>query len=357
MYSLVMLAAMTASPDVPQNWMCPVTPSNYGSTFWSKHSFYDCCAPARYGWVNCWNKGFGYYPGDSRGFSGCCTQSYGHFYMPSPCACNSCGNSAYAGGVKGGCGWCGCGWPIGNQPAYYSSVLGCPPCISAPPYAYYTEHNPCCKYGNFAFDTGLIGHSAGVGYSGFGGYGNFGFYGAVPMIHPPSTNDLPPFPRDYRMPSAVPIGPAPMPPLPKGVSPPMTPELPIPPIAPPTMPPGDTKKDEPKKEEPKKEEKKERLQQTRPAPATVVLCVPDAAVVTVNGEPLTSTGRERSFRTPDLQSGQEYAYTVRAVVIVGGREEVESKQVTVAAGETSRASFEKLFARVGDGGKSIAGAR
>ena len=45
MYSLVMLAAMTAGPDVPRNFMCPVTPSNYGCGFWSKHCFYDCCAP------------------------------------------------------------------------------------------------------------------------------------------------------------------------------------------------------------------------------------------------------------------------------------------------------------------------
>ena len=68
MYSLVMLAAMTAGPDVPQAWLCPVTPSNYGSTFWSKHCFYDCCAPARYGWVDCYSKGFGVYPGNPRGF-------------------------------------------------------------------------------------------------------------------------------------------------------------------------------------------------------------------------------------------------------------------------------------------------
>ena len=46
MYSLVMLAAMTAGPDVPQDLLCPVTPSKYGNTFWSNHSFGDCCASA-----------------------------------------------------------------------------------------------------------------------------------------------------------------------------------------------------------------------------------------------------------------------------------------------------------------------
>ena len=74
MYSLVMMAALTAGPDVPQHWMCPVTPSNYGCGFWSKFSFYDCCAPARYGWVDCWNKGFSYYPG-------ACPSNFGSFYQ------------------------------------------------------------------------------------------------------------------------------------------------------------------------------------------------------------------------------------------------------------------------------------
>ena len=48
MYSLVLMVAMSATPDVPQSFLCPVSPSNYGSTFWSKHCFYDCCMPARY---------------------------------------------------------------------------------------------------------------------------------------------------------------------------------------------------------------------------------------------------------------------------------------------------------------------
>lgn len=348
MYSLVMLAAMTAAPDVAQNTNCPVKPSNYGNGFWLKHCFYDCCAPARYGWVNCWNKGFGYYPGNSRGFCGGCAPSYGHFYSPSPCACAPCG-SGYGAGGGGGSGhsWCGYGWPIGDQPAYYTSVLGCPPHMTAPPYAYYTEKNPCCKFGNFAFDTGLIGHGSGVGYSGFGGYGNFGHYGGVPMQHPPTTADLPPFPRNYRQPSPIPLTPAPMPPLPMGVIPP------APEPAPPAPPAPDAKKDEPKKEEPKKE----KLQTNRPAPATVVLCVPEGAVVTVETQPLSSTGRERTFRTPNLPPGQEFTYSVKAVMMLAGREEVETKQISVSAGEISRASFEKLFARLeGANGPSVADA-
>ena len=82
-------------------------------------------------------------------------------------------------------------WGIGCTPAYYTSVAGCLPCVTAPPYAHYTQKNPCCTYGHFAFDSGLIGHSAGVGYAGFGGYGNFGFYGAVSVQHPPTLADVP----------------------------------------------------------------------------------------------------------------------------------------------------------------------
>ena len=350
MYSLVLMVAMTAGPDVPQNHMCPVTPSNYGCGFWLKNNFYDCCAPARYGWVTCWNKGFGFYPGNGRGFygdCGCCP-SYGYFYQPNPCAC-SCAPCGYGGGHGGGCDWCGCGWSIGDQPAYYTSVLGCPPFLSAPPYACCTDRAPCCNTMSLAFDTGLAGHSHGVGYAGMGGYGNFGFYGAVPMMHRPSTYDLPPMPRyDYLQP-VVPGTPAPMPPLPKGSIPEMRPpEVPSSPAIPL---PDDAKKPMPKKEEPKKDKVQ------RPTPATVVLSVPDGATITVEGQPLTSTGRERKFRTPALMPDQEFTYTVRAVVLVAGRAEAETLEVKVIAGEITRASFEKLFAKVGANSPSVVDAK
>lgn len=348
MYSIVLMAAMTAGPDVPQNHMCPVTPSNYGCGFWLSNCFYDCCAPARYGWVNCWNKGFGFYPGNSRGFCGdCgCAPTYGYFYQGNPCAC-ACGPCGYGSGHGGGHTWCGCGWSIGDQPAYYTSVLGCPPFLSAPPYACCTDKNPCCHTMSLAFDTGLAGHSHGVGYAGMGGYGNFGFYGGVPMMHRPTTNDLPPMPRYDYMQSAVPSTPAPMPPLPKGTIPeattPMVPGSPAIPL------PDDVKKPIPMKDEPKKD----KPQAQRPVPAMVVLSVPDGAIVTVEGQPLTSTGRERKFRTPALKPGEEFSYTVRATIVVAGKEEVETLEVKVAAGEITRASFEKLFAMMDLGARNV----
>jgi uncharacterized protein (TIGR03000 family) len=346
MYSLVMLTAMTAGPDVPKYFLCPVAPSNYGSTFWSTHSFYDCCAPARYGWVTCYSKGFSDYPGGGRGIGGGCCPSYGYFHRPSACACGPCGAGGSGGCAPGGCGFCGYGWPVGNQPAYYTSVLGCAPCLSGPPYAYYTNCQPCCNL-NFAFDTGLIGHSHGVGYSGFGGTGNFGFYGLAPMMHKPSTLDLPPFPRpEYPTPSLTPPGKVPMPPLPGADKkiPAMSPDSILPP------PPPAMKKDEPKKAEPKKS----KTDGGRQARATVVLSVPAGATVTVEGQTLKSSGSEKTFLSPELEPGREFVYVVRAAMEVSGKEEVETKQVKVTAGETSRISFETLFAKVEAASRSVA---
>ncbi|HJZ91740.1 MAG TPA: TIGR03000 domain-containing protein [Gemmataceae bacterium] len=352
MYSLVMLAAMTAGPDLPGHYQSPVTPSNYGNGFWTGGDFFECCAPARYGWVTCWTKGFGYYPGAALGLGEECAASHPSFYRPAAC-CGACGSAP-----GGGCGWCGYGWSVACQPAYYTSVIGCPPHLSAPPYANYRQCNPCCNL-NFAFDTGLIGLAQGAGYAGFGGFGNFGYYGAMPMRHPPTTADLPPFPHpEYRIPGYVPSGPAPMPPLPKGPTPPAPPKgIELPPKAPDKLPPPGPKKDEPKKDEPKKTDGiKTELQ--RPEPATVILCVPAGATVTVDGVALRSTGRERTFQTPDLEPGHEFAYPVRVSLTLNGREEVETKHVIVRAGEISRASFERLFALVeGPTGRPIADAK
>lgn len=391
MYSLVMMAAMTASPDVPQALLCPVNQSRYGGGFWLKHCFYDCCAPARYGWVNCWSKGHSSYP-----TGGCGPCGYGHsgaLFHPGACACAPCGGAWSVGAAclskKCNPCWGHLEWGIGNHPAYYTSVTGCPPHVTAPPYANYTQCNPCCTGGQFAFDTGLIGHSAGVGYAGFSGYGNFGFYGAVPMMHPPTTGDLPAFPKqwDYRMPTApgsganvpmppapaagtapmppvspipmgavpmnpapmnvVPMNPAPMNVIPAPIAPPADPKVPVPPDSLLPKPPAATPIPVP--EAPKK------IGGLRLEPATVVISVPEGAAVSVEGQLLRSTSRERSFRTPGLAAGTEFVYTVKAVLNVGGEEVVETKEVTVIAGQISRTSFEKLFAKVENTSKSIAG--
>jgi uncharacterized protein (TIGR03000 family) len=150
-------------------------------------------------------------------------------------------------------------------------------------------------------------------------------------MHPPGTADLPPFPRPQYLKSAAPPSSALTPPLPPGPTPPAAPL------------PGDGGSDKPKKDEPKKE--KLRLHDDRAAPATVVLSVPARAMVTVEGHALRSTGRERTFRTPALAPAESYVYTVKVTVVLDGREEVETREVTVTPGETTRVSFDKLFAK------------
>src|SRR5262249_29812369 len=155
MYSLVMLAAMTAGPDLPGHYQSPVTPSNYGNGFWTGGDFFECCAPAGYGWVTCWTKGFGYYPGAALGLGEECAASHPSFYRPAAC-CGACGSAP-----GGGCGWCGYGGGVACPPAYYTSVIGCPPHLSAPPYAHYRQCNPCCNL-NFPLHTRLnrLAHGA-----------------------------------------------------------------------------------------------------------------------------------------------------------------------------------------------------
>jgi uncharacterized protein (TIGR03000 family) len=237
--------------------------------------------------------------------------------------------------------------------------------MTAPPYAYYTERNPCCTYGQFAFDSGLLHHSNGVGYAGFGGYGNFGFYGAVPMQHPPTTADIPRFnPGEYHVPTGVPSyvnpgygAPAGTPPMGAIINP-MNPIIPrvnpgtaVPPteLIPkaPTFPPIPLPD---AKEEPKKIEKS-----PVSAPSTVLLNVPTGAKVFVETHMLKGDAAERSFRTPNLEPGQEYVYTVKAYITIGGSEHEETKQVTVKAGETSRATFTQLLAKVQAAQPSVVG--
>jgi hypothetical protein len=63
------------------------------------------------------------------------------------------------------------------------------------------------------------------------------------------------------------------------------------------------------------------------------------------------------FFDPALAPGESYVYTVKATLLLAGREEAETREVTVTAGETSRVSFENLFAKVeGAAARSVAGA-
>jgi uncharacterized protein (TIGR03000 family) len=79
--------------------------------------------------------------------------------------------------------------------------------------------------------------------------------------------------------------------------------------------------------------------------------------VTVEGHARQSTRSGRAFRTLALASGESYVYTGRATLSPDDREDVETREVTLTAGQTSRAPFAELFTRVkGAATRSVAGA-
>lgn len=84
-----------------------------------------------------------------------------------------------------------------------------------------------------------------------------------------------------------------------------------------------------------------------PTAATVRFALPTDAKLFVNGAPTLQTGPERSFTTPPLAHGDRYVYDVRAEVVIGGKLEVEERQVIVTAGTEVRAGFPRLTAAVG----------
>jgi uncharacterized protein (TIGR03000 family) len=60
----------------------------------------------------------------------------------------------------------------------------------------------------------------------------------------------------------------------------------------------------------------------------------------VDGERTTSTSAQRVFRTPALNPGRDFEYTLTATVVRAGREEVIEQRVTVRAGEQTTVRLE-----------------
>src|SRR5690606_38346397 len=71
----------------------------------------------------------------------------------------------------------------------------------------------------------------------------------------------------------------------------------------------------------------------------LVVDVPADATVFVNGKQTTSTGSHRQFVSHGLNSGQTYSYDVRVEYTVDGETKVESKQVSLTAGDTQKLAF------------------
>ncbi len=76
------------------------------------------------------------------------------------------------------------------------------------------------------------------------------------------------------------------------------------------------------------------------APATILVSLPAAAKLIVDGVPTNSASTQRTFVSPNLEAGSDYFYTLRAEFVRDGQTVVQTQRVTVRAGETTQANFD-----------------
>jgi uncharacterized protein (TIGR03000 family) len=71
------------------------------------------------------------------------------------------------------------------------------------------------------------------------------------------------------------------------------------------------------------------------APATIVVNLPAAATLTVDGKATMSTSARRVFVSPELAAGRDYFYDLKAEFMKDGKPVVVNKRITVRAGAES----------------------
>jgi len=79
-----------------------------------------------------------------------------------------------------------------------------------------------------------------------------------------------------------------------------------------------------------------------PSQGTVVVQLPADAKLYVDGQLAPLTSASRSFVTPDLQTGRDYYYTLKAEATRDGRTVAQSKKVVVRAGAVANVEFGDL---------------
>jgi uncharacterized protein (TIGR03000 family) len=80
--------------------------------------------------------------------------------------------------------------------------------------------------------------------------------------------------------------------------------------------------------------------ETRAAPATIVVRLPADARLMIDGNATRSTQDVRTFESPPLQPGKTYQYTLKAEVTRDGKTVERSRDVTVRAGQQSDVTFD-----------------
>jgi uncharacterized protein (TIGR03000 family) len=80
------------------------------------------------------------------------------------------------------------------------------------------------------------------------------------------------------------------------------------------------------------------------SPAHLTVRIPADAEVRIDGEPTTSTGSVREYRSPPLQPGSVCTYEVQARWQENGRTVTQTHRVDVSAGSHATTIFPSTFA-------------
>jgi len=84
---------------------------------------------------------------------------------------------------------------------------------------------------------------------------------------------------------------------------------------------------------PKAPEKVKSPEAMVPAPVTIVVSLPADAKLSVNGFATKSTSSVRTFTSPAVAPGMEYAYSLKGEIVRDGKTVTATKEVAVRAGE------------------------
>jgi uncharacterized protein (TIGR03000 family) len=83
-----------------------------------------------------------------------------------------------------------------------------------------------------------------------------------------------------------------------------------------------------------------------PNSATLVVDLPAAAQLTIDGKTTRSTSGQRTFFTPALEAGKEYSYQLRAELVQNGKKFVVTKNADIHPGRTTRVRLDFADATV-----------
>jgi uncharacterized protein (TIGR03000 family) len=92
----------------------------------------------------------------------------------------------------------------------------------------------------------------------------------------------------------------------------------------------------------KKDKDKDDTENKTQARARVIFELPQGATLYVDEALIARADERRSFRTPVLQKGEQYFYDLRVEVVRDGKKHVESRRITVSAGDVIKADFSSV---------------